>query len=81
MAPSKMGLASTAVLSGVMPISVWAVPIIVGCIFTGLVVTTYFTRLLTLPDRLGTLIAVGTSICGASAILAAAPAIRAKDDE
>jgi len=34
-----------------------------------------------LSKRLGTLIAVGTSICGVSAIVATAPAIEAKDEE
>jgi uncharacterized integral membrane protein (TIGR00698 family) len=62
-------------------IGAWGVPIVVLCILTGLVLTTYFTRLLRLPDRLGTLMAVGTSICGASAIVATAPAIGAKDQE
>lgn len=52
----------------------------VVAIATGLVVTTYFTRLIRLPDRLGTLIAVGTGICGAAAIVATAPAIEARDE-
>ena len=54
-------------------IGVWGIPIVMICIVTGLVLTTYFTRLLRLPDRLGTLMAVGTSICGVTAIVAAAP--------
>jgi uncharacterized integral membrane protein (TIGR00698 family) len=62
-------------------IGMWGVPIVLICILTGLVLTLYFTRLLGLPDRLGTLMAVGTSICGASAIVAAAPAIGAEDRE
>ncbi|HLB12198.1 MAG TPA: putative sulfate exporter family transporter [Dehalococcoidia bacterium] len=62
-------------------IGVWGIPIVVVAIATGLLVTTYFTRLLRLPDRLGTLIAVGTGICGASAIVAAAPTIEARDEE
>ena len=65
----------------VVTIGAWGIPIVIVCILTGLVVTTYFTRLLKLPDRLGTLIAVGTSICGASAIVATAPGIEAKDEE
>jgi uncharacterized integral membrane protein (TIGR00698 family) len=62
-------------------IGVWGLPIVLICITTGLVLTTYFTRLLGLPDRLGTLLAVGTGICGASAIVATAPAIEAEDQE
>jgi len=65
----------------VMRIGVWGIPIVLICITTGLVLTTYFTRLLRLPPRLGTLMAVGTSICGASAIIAAAPVIKANDEE
>lgn len=62
-------------------IGVHGIPIVLICILAGLVLTTYFTRLLRLPDRLGTLLAVGTSICGVTAIVAAAPAIKAKDEE
>ncbi|MBI2304942.1 MAG: putative sulfate exporter family transporter [Chloroflexi bacterium] len=62
-------------------IGAWGIPIVVISIVTGLIVTTYFTRLLRLSDRLSTLIAVGTGICGASAIVATAPAIEAKDEE
>jgi len=65
----------------VLNIGAWGIPIVILCILTGLFVTTYFTRLLKLPERLGTLIAVGTSICGASAIVATAPGIEAKDEE
>jgi uncharacterized integral membrane protein (TIGR00698 family) len=67
--------------SDVATLSVWVIPIIIGCVLAGLVVTTAFTRLLGLPDRLGTLIAVGSSICGTSAIVAAAPGVKATDDE
>jgi len=62
-------------------IGAWGIPIVLICVLTGLVLTTYFTRLLHLPDRLGILMAVGTSICGATAIVAVAPAIKAEDQE
>jgi uncharacterized integral membrane protein (TIGR00698 family) len=65
----------------VLQIGAWGIPIIVVCVLSGLVITSYFGRLLRLPDRLATLIAVGTSICGASAIVATAPGINAKDEE
>ncbi|MCZ6891705.1 MAG: putative sulfate exporter family transporter [Chloroflexi bacterium] len=68
-------------LTDVVVIGGWGIPIVIGCILTGLLATTYFTRLLKLPDRLGTLTAVGTSICGATAIVAMAPSIEATDDE
>jgi len=62
-------------------IGAWGIPIVVLCVVAGLVITTYVTRWLNLSRRLGTLIAVGTSICGASAIVATAPGIRAKQEE
>jgi len=65
----------------VLKIGVWGIPVVIICIAVGLVITAYFTRLLKLPQRLGTLIAVGTSICGASAIVACAPGIDAEKEE
>jgi uncharacterized integral membrane protein (TIGR00698 family) len=56
-------------------------PIIVLCIATALIAVTFINRALGLPKRLGTLIAVGTSICGVSAIVATAPVIDAEEDE
>ena len=57
------------------------VPIVMICIAGALVVTTLLNRWLRLSRRLGTLIAVGTSICGVSAIIAMAPVIDAEDEE
>lgn len=57
------------------------VPIVVLCILGALFFTTCLNKWLRLPERLGTLIAVGTSICGVSAIVATGPAIEAKDEE
>ncbi|MFC1951703.1 YeiH family protein [Chloroflexota bacterium] len=65
----------------VLKIGSWGIPIVIICVLVGLVVTIYFGRLLKIPDRLATLIAVGTGICGASAIVAIAPGINAKEDE
>ncbi len=57
------------------------VPIVVGCIAGGLVVTILLGKWFGLPDRLGILIAVGTSICGISAIVATGPVIEAEEKE
>lgn len=62
-------------------IGVIAFPIIVLCIGTALVAAAWLGRVMKLPRRLATLIAVGTSICGVSAITATAPVIDAEDDE
>jgi uncharacterized integral membrane protein (TIGR00698 family) len=57
------------------------VPIVAGCIIGALFFTVALSRILGVPERLGVLIAVGTSICGVSAILAAGPAIEAREEE
>lgn len=62
-------------------IGLQALPIIFGVVVSALLIVTYFSRKLGLSAKLGTLIAVGTSICGATAIVATAPTINAKDDE
>ena len=56
-------------------------PIVLVCITAGLALTVYISRLANLSRRLGILIAVGTGICGASAIVATAPGIDASDEE
>jgi uncharacterized integral membrane protein (TIGR00698 family) len=56
-------------------------PIILGTVLAALAIVTYVSRRVGLTDRLGTLIAVGTSICGATAIVAMSPTIAARDDE
>lgn len=58
-----------------------SLPVILGAIVAALLIVTYLARRVGLTARLGTLIAVGTSICGATAIVATAPAIGAEDDE
>jgi len=57
------------------------VPLIVLCIVAAMLVTYWLGRRLALSGRMGVLIAVGTSICGATAIVATAPAIGADEDE
>ncbi len=57
------------------------VPIVLVCVAGALLLTTWLNRQLHLPERLGTLIAVGTSICGVSAIVATGPAVDAEDKE
>jgi uncharacterized integral membrane protein (TIGR00698 family) len=65
----------------VFEIGLWGIPIVIGAVVTGLIVATWATRRLGLSDRLGTLIAIGTAICGATAIVATAPGIKAKEEE
>jgi uncharacterized integral membrane protein (TIGR00698 family) len=62
-------------------LGVFGVPIVVFCILGALFFTTRINKWVNLPERLGTLIAVGTSICGVSAIVATGPAIDAEEEE
>lgn len=56
-------------------------PVVLVCIVSALVLVSWLGKWLRLPARLGSLIAVGTSICGATAIVATGGVINAEDDE
>ena len=58
-----------------------AVPVVIGCILTAILGVIWLGKLVGLSNPLSTLIAVGTSICGVTAIVATGPAIDADDDE
>ncbi len=58
-----------------------ALPLVLTCITVALLIVTGLGRIMGLPGRLTGLIAVGTSICGCTAIVALAPLIRARDAE
>ena len=58
-----------------------AVPIVMATIAVALLLVTNVSRALGLPPRLGTLVAVGTAICGNTAIVATGPVIGANEDE
>jgi uncharacterized integral membrane protein (TIGR00698 family) len=58
-----------------------SLPVIIGCVTAALLLVTWLSKRIGLSARLGTLIAAGTGICGATAIVALAPTIQAKDDE
>lgn len=68
-------------LTAVGAIGAAALPVVVGCIAAALALVSVVSRALGLPARLGTLIAVGTAICGNSAIVATGPVIRAEEEE
>ncbi len=59
----------------------WGIPMIIVAIAGGLLFVIWFNKLLKLPERLGTLIAAGTSICGVTAIVSTAPVIKADERE
>lgn len=58
-----------------------SLPIILSTITTSLVVAYAMCKLLHIPSKISTLIGVGSSICGGSAIAATAPVIDASDEE
>ena len=58
-----------------------SLPIILATIATALIVGYILYRVLRMDSAIATLIAVGSSICGGSAIAATAPVIRAKDEQ
>lgn len=55
--------------------------IIITCIILALFLVIKLSERFEVPSRLATLIAIGTAICGNSAIVAASPVIKAKDEE
>ena len=58
-----------------------SLPIIISTISTSLIVSFALYKLLNMPANISTLIGVGSSICGGSAIAATAPVIGADDEE
>jgi uncharacterized integral membrane protein (TIGR00698 family) len=68
-------------LGDVLRLGALGIPVILFCVIGAAVVTAWLGRRLNLSPRLATLIGVGTSICGATAIVATGPAIEAKEEE
>ncbi|HWS37292.1 MAG TPA: putative sulfate exporter family transporter [Actinoplanes sp.] len=68
-------------LGEVLTVGARSLPVMLGTLGVCLLLAAVAGRLLGVPRDLRTLIGVGTGICGASAIAAATPAIRAKSDD
>ena len=58
-----------------------SLPIIIATISTSLIIAYVLHRALHIPGKISTLVGVGSSICGGSAIAATAPVIDADDEE
>lgn len=58
-----------------------SLPIIISTISTSLIIAYILSRVMKVPSKISTLVGVGSSICGGSAIAAAAPVIGADDEE
>ncbi len=68
-------------LSEIAKVGVTSLPIILSTISTSLIVSFLLYKLMHMPANISTLIGVGSSICGGSAIAATAPVIGADDEE
>lgn len=58
-----------------------SLPIIIATISTSLIISYVLHRVMRIPGKISTLVGVGSSICGGSAIAATAPVIDADDEE
>ena len=68
-------------LGAVLSTGAQSLPIIIATISTSLLVSWLLCRLLHMPPKISTLVGVGSSICGGSAVAATAPVIDADDEE
>lgn len=68
-------------LGDVLRLGLVGIPLILFCLGGAILVTRWLGKQLGLSPRLSVLIAVGTSICGATAIVATGPAIEAREEE
>ena len=68
-------------LSVVMQTGKQSLPIIICTITTSLVIAYVLQKVLRIPEKISTLIGVGSSICGGSAIAATAPVIDADEED
>ena len=58
-----------------------AIPLIVICIISVLVVIKFLIKILKIPTRMAYLISIGSTVCGTTAIIATAPVIKASKNE
>jgi uncharacterized integral membrane protein (TIGR00698 family) len=68
-------------LAGASAIALTALPVALTCLAVALAAGWSISRLLGVPRRLGALLAVGTAVCGCTAVVAISPVIRARHAE
>jgi uncharacterized integral membrane protein (TIGR00698 family) len=68
-------------LAGAGAIAASALPIAIVCILTALGMAALLARVLRVPGRLAALLALGTAVCGCTAVVAMSPVIRARHVE
>jgi len=68
-------------LAGATAIAATAVPVALSCLAVALLAGLFIARALAVPRRLGVLLAIGTAVCGCTAVVAVSPVIRARHAE
>jgi len=68
-------------ITDILKIGSLAVFFVAICVTAAILITMFVAKKIGIGERLGTLIAAGTSICGVSAIVATSPAIEAEEEE
>jgi uncharacterized integral membrane protein (TIGR00698 family) len=68
-------------LAGATAIAVTALPVALSCLTVALLAGVAIARALAVPRRLGLLLAIGTAVCGCTAVVAVSPVIRARHAE
>jgi uncharacterized integral membrane protein (TIGR00698 family) len=68
-------------LSGATAIAASALPVALCCLSVALLAGITLARVLAVPRRLGLLLAVGTAVCGCTAVVALSPVIKARHAE
>ncbi|HEY0767981.1 MAG TPA: putative sulfate exporter family transporter [Steroidobacteraceae bacterium] len=68
-------------LGGASTIAATALPVVLSCFTVALLGGIGIARLLAVPRRLGLLLAIGTAVCGCTAVVAISPVIRARHAE
>ncbi len=68
-------------LGGAGAIALTALPVALTCLAVALLAGIGISRLLAVPPRLGLLLAIGTAVCGCTAVVAMSPVIRARHAE
>lgn len=68
-------------LGAIVAVGAQSLPVIVSTVATSLAVAFVLCHVMHIPGRIATLVGVGSSICGGSAIAATAPVIKANEEE
>lgn len=68
-------------LTQIAQVGAQSLPVIIATISTSLIVAFVLCKAMNIPGKIATLIGVGSSICGGSAIAATAPVIKAEDED